>query len=86
MIGEYRCNVCGRTIHEGDNWYMPRSPSDEQITVLEALYRVNAFDEFTVCEDCMGHSEFGTWLEWHVGDTISEGTCWRSHDWTKEGF
>src|SRR5437762_46680 len=49
VVGTYRCSVCGRAIHDGDNYYTPRNPDDEQIVTIERLFRVDPLPSSTTC-------------------------------------
>jgi hypothetical protein len=65
---------------------MPECPSSEQVAEIEALFRVDAFAELTVCEECMGFTEFDTWLEQQGEIPNNRRGLEVGINWREEGF
>jgi hypothetical protein len=86
ICGAHPCSVCRHRLNEGETFYTPRNPDDEQVAMIEQLFRVDPLAEFAVCQRCMNCVEFNTWLAWQQVDRDERERTEEKAIWRKQGF
>lgn len=62
MTTPYACSRCGGIIEEGKLYFCPAAPTDEEIVLMERLFRMD-WAELAFCEACTRYEDFFLWLE-----------------------
>ncbi len=85
-FGTVDCNVCGRPIHEGQLWYMPKDGQLEQGTALDAQRGAGVGILLRVCECCVAFTEVTMLLESREHNRPAIGRSTLGCDWRKDGY
>ena len=85
-VGGFPCTVCGRELVEGEVYYTPREPDDEQIAMLEQLFGGDPLADFAACEQCVRFNPFDWWLDEQWESRFDVEVADSTHNWLKEGF